>query len=198
MSVSVNVSYFNRCSNNCSTVNHGGKKHKSSGLPLLFLREIRCHRWIPRTKCQQCGKCLHLMPSPCNWWLTFENLGQGFLTLISPPFTNMSRGHKCQRYVQRARNSQPAHQGKVMNLWNYSYIYTVCKSSFTPENDLQVKKRKERWPLLLSYNPGFSYSASSTMWFGISQVHDLCISLNAMKPGVYITVRLDGFHVASP
>ena len=126
---------------------------------------------------RQCGKFFHVMTSSCNWWLTPDtpgNLGQGFLTLISPPFTNMSSGHQRNRYVQRAWKSKAAHQGEVMDPWSYLYIYMACKSWFTLESDLQAK-----------------------MWIGIVQVHDLRILLTAMTPGVYSRVTSHRLHVMS-
>ena len=107
-------------------------------LTVSLATKILSMLWIMKS---QCGKFFHVMTSSCNWWLTPNtpgNLGQGFLTLISPPFTNMSSGHQRNQYVQSAWKSQAAHQGEVMDPWSYLYIYMVCKSWFTTESDLQA------------------------------------------------------------
>ena len=43
------------------------RKHQSSASQ-AFVWGIHRDRWIPRTKGQLCGKCFHLMTSPCIHW----------------------------------------------------------------------------------------------------------------------------------
>ena len=48
------------------------RKHQSSA-SLAFVWGIDRDRWIPRTKGQLRGKCLHLMTSSCNHWQTQQH-----------------------------------------------------------------------------------------------------------------------------
>ena len=54
------------------------RKHQSSA-SLAFVWGIHRDRWIPRTKAQLRGKCLHLMTSSCYWCID-ASLGLNELT----------------------------------------------------------------------------------------------------------------------
>ena len=104
-----------------STVYSGAdqRKHQSSA-------SLAGDRWIPRSKGQQRGKCLHLMTSSWSWWLQIHYS----ITLIALRHTDIALRSLKQIIFGRSRGLRSATRWFLRYLW-VSFV-TAITSDYPP------------------------------------------------------------------